>query len=269
MRKTPGILHQMAPADSRRWHPIWRRCQASWRQEFAGFDYQMWDDERIDAFVRERFPGHYPVFAACPLQIIKIDFARYMILYEYGGIYADMDMYCYRNFYDELDRDVHLVEVFNEKNDELVQNSLMTGVAGHPFFRACIEESAMRLRLTDPALLTAPDPHAPDLPMSSFFVRAVAGPILLSHVYSQYHSRSDIGLLSRENYNAHHLTYRESYRTKHMVTGRWGEIVRSVLIDRKTARGLAMSDEEYEKLDYREFRSVSADDFDFRKNYLD
>lgn len=269
MKKIPRILHQMAPDNPDKWHPIWRRCQESWLDHFAGFDYRMWNDERIDSFVNEQYPGYYASFASCPLQIIRIDFARYLILARYGGIYADMDTYCYMNFYDELDREVHLVQVINEQDDELVMNSLMAGVPDHPFFLACAEESVRRLRSTDPALITRPDARAPDLPMSSFFVRAIAGPMLLSDVYSGWADKTAIGVLPRETYNAHHLTYREDYRTKHMLTGRWGEVVREVLIGRKATRGLALTDQEFEKQDYLEFRSVSADNFDFRKNYLE
>ncbi len=269
MKTIPRILHQMAPRDEGKWHPIWKRCQASWLEHFGDFEYRMWDDEKIDSFVNRFFPDEYPSFSSCPLQIIRIDLARYMILGHYGGIYADMDMYCYGNFYGELDREVNLVEVLNERNDERVMNALMAGVPGHPFFRACLEESLRRLRSTDPALMTRPDAQTPDLPMSNFFVRAIAGPILLSDVYNGWRDKAAIGLLPRETYNAHHLTYRDDYRTKHMLTGRWGEIVLDALIKRKIDRKLDLADKEFEKQDYLAFRSVSADNFDFRKNYLE
>ena len=269
MKKIPRIIHQMAPRDQQTWHPIWRRCQQSWLDHFSGFDYQLWDAERIEAFVRDEFPEHYAVFASSPLHIIKIDLARFMILHRYGGIYADMDMYCYGNFYDELERHVYLVEVLNQQNDELVQNSLLAGIAGHRFFMTCLSESLGRLQATDKTQITRPDKETPDLPMSNYFVRAIAGPILLSHIYSMYPDKSEIGLFPRETYNAHHLTYRSDYRTKHMLTGRWGEIVLDTLLQRKKARNLAMTDQEFQKLDYLEFRSVSADNFDFYRNYLE
>ena len=229
----------------------------------------MWDAERIDAFVQQSFPEHYAAYASAPLHIIKIDLARYLILYVHGGIYADMDVYCYSNFYSELEKEVHLVEVLNQRNDELVQNCLMAGVAGHVFFMKCFHESIRRLQSTDRALITKPDRHAPDLPMSSHYVRLIAGPILLSDMYSTWKAPSEIGLLPKETYNAHHLSYKENYRAKHMVTGRWGEVVLDTLIKRKNSRKLAVSDKEYAKQDYLEFRSVSVDSFDFRKNYLE
>lgn len=268
MKNIPLILHQMAPRDESQWHPIWRPCQQSWLEHFSGFEYQMWDAERTELFVKEKFPERYAYFSSCPLHIIKIDLARFMILSFYGGVYADMDMYCYRNFYAELDKEVHLAETLNQHNDELVQNSLMAGIPGHSFFDACLNEAIHRLRSTDHALITKPDAHAPDLPMSNFYVRAIAGPILLSHVYSCYPYKAQIGLLPKETYNGHHLTYKSDYRTKHMVTGRWGEVVLEALINRKKMRQLSMTDKEYEKQDYLEFRSVNVDTFDFRKNYL-
>jgi hypothetical protein len=268
MNRVPKILHQMAPRDRADWHPIWHRCQESWQRHFGTFEYQMWDQFRTEEFVRQEFPAHYPVYAACPLHIVKIDLVRYLILLRHGGIYADMDVFCYANFHEDLDREVHLVQTLNITNDETVQNCLMAGMSGHPFFQACFDEAVSRLQSVDRALLTKPDHGTPDLPMSNYYVRYIAGPILLSQVFASWPERSQIGLLPHSIYNPHHLTYRPGYRTKHMLTGRWGEIVLETLRKRKASMNPAMSDKEFEKRDYLEFRSVSADHFDFYRDYL-
>ena len=92
----------------------------------------MWDDDAIDRFIEERFPDHADFYRSLPFHIIRLDFFRFALLYAEGGIYADMDMYCVRNFYDELYKDLAFVESPYIK-DEL-ENSLMAAAPGNPHF---------------------------------------------------------------------------------------------------------------------------------------
>lgn len=62
------------------------------------FKYKTWDEEKIRKLLLKHFEkkyletyDEYTVFAQ------KADFARYAILYIYGGIYMDMDMICKKN----------------------------------------------------------------------------------------------------------------------------------------------------------------------------
>jgi len=43
-----------------------------------------------------------------------------------GGIYADMDMFCYTNFYNELTKVAYVVQSIK---DEFIENSLMAGIS--------------------------------------------------------------------------------------------------------------------------------------------
>lgn len=263
MTNIPRLVHQTAPRDVQQWHPLWARCRESWIASHAGFDYRMWHDEDIDAFIRERFPEVQSLLRdRQPPQIVTLDIFRYMLLYVHGGIYADMDIYCYRQFHGELAGDVFLVEG-SENTDELVQNSLMAAAPGQAFFAACIDEAARRLASSTVTELTTPDPAVPDLPLSSRAVRALSGPLLLSDVAR----RHEIGILPRATYNPHHLSYRDTYRTKHMLTGRWGLVVLDTLRERGRADGIDETDREMQRQDYLGFREVDIDDFDFKKNY--
>lgn len=99
----PKIIHQIAPADKSKWHPVWHKCQQSWLKNFKDFEYKMWnDEEEIDHFVKANYQNYYDLYCDFPYKIMRINFARYCLLHYYGGIYADMDMYCYKNFYDVI-----------------------------------------------------------------------------------------------------------------------------------------------------------------------
>jgi mannosyltransferase OCH1-like enzyme len=202
----PRIIHQMAPADPATWEPRWKACQQTWldaiRAAHVGategteghgpaYVYEMWTDERIEAFMRDRYSHLYEtIYARLPYHIMRIDLARYMILYEFGGMYVDMDY--------ELRKAQSLNDVFRYfdaqelgsgrvllvespfTDHELCQNSLMVSTVNHPFWIRVVEEIMRRcmtphtvLKMTGPSMLSdcvvaAPQSWVTLLPMAVF-----------------------------------------------------------------------------------------------------
>lgn len=56
--------------------------------------YRLWDDANNRAFISNNYPWFLPTYDAFPREIYRADAVRYFFLYEYGGVYADMDMQC-------------------------------------------------------------------------------------------------------------------------------------------------------------------------------
>jgi mannosyltransferase OCH1-like enzyme len=100
--KVAKIIHQTAPADEAKWHPVWVDCQKTWKEKFPDFEYKMWTDEDMDEFILTKYEWFWPTYKAYDHKIKRIDAARYFIMYEYGGIYADMDYECIENFMEEI-----------------------------------------------------------------------------------------------------------------------------------------------------------------------
>ncbi len=71
------ILHQTAPSDESKWHPIWAKCQATWKAKFPNHTYMFWNDQDIDTFIQTKFPKFYPAFKNYPHHIQRVDVARY------------------------------------------------------------------------------------------------------------------------------------------------------------------------------------------------
>jgi mannosyltransferase OCH1-like enzyme len=138
----PKIIHHIAPKDTKKQHPIWKICYNSWLKQFPEPEYKhmMWNDGDIDNLVKNNFPQHWNLYTSFPFHILKIDFSRLCILYRYGGIYADMDMYCYQNFYSDLNNnEVFLIQENKGKViQDRVQNSLMCAVKNSSFFLECM-----------------------------------------------------------------------------------------------------------------------------------
>jgi len=135
----PKVIHHTAPKDKKKWHPIWEECRESWIKNFPEFTFMFWSDEDLDNLIKESYPSYYQMYKNFPTQIIRVDFARLCILHRYGGIYCDMDFYCYKNFYDYLDEDLYVVESWEDWG-ERIQNSLMVSIKEHEFWVLCMKE---------------------------------------------------------------------------------------------------------------------------------
>lgn len=133
----PKIIHQMAPANINKWNYFWHECHQSWKDKFNDFEHVMWTDEKVFELVETSYPEYYEMFKSFSHNIIRWDFARFCILHKFGGIYADMDIYCYKNFYDFLTEDIYVVESWPEF-EETIQNSLMASIPNHKFWEKCM-----------------------------------------------------------------------------------------------------------------------------------
>src|SRR6187399_325467 len=62
------------------------------------FEYIVWDKDKIKKLLDDKFGKDYSdLFDTYKIFAQQADFARYAILYVYGGIYLDMDILCKKN----------------------------------------------------------------------------------------------------------------------------------------------------------------------------
>jgi len=67
----------------------------SWLKRTDKFKYFFYDDHKIETFMKEIIGGKiYDAYKRLPMSVMKSDLWRYCIIYEYGGIYADVDTIC-------------------------------------------------------------------------------------------------------------------------------------------------------------------------------
>ena len=247
------IIHHIAPADRSRWHPMWERCYPSWQEHFPEFEHKMWNDkEDIDNIVREYYPQYYDTYMQFPLHIMKIDFARFCILHQYGGIYADMDMFCYKNFYDELNKSLYILQA--PYGDVPVENALMISQLNHEFWLKCMDKSVeVYNNLVKPKISNINLTRSLD----QLIITSAAGPRLVFEVIKT--QPNTIDFLPGVLYNNHGLSYHTSFRTKHMLTGIWG---------RETLDMFDGGDGYIEDLkQYGDITGVTLETFDFYKDY--
>jgi mannosyltransferase OCH1-like enzyme len=135
----PHVIHQFAPGNRDVWHASWGPCHDSWKHHFDSFEHHLWTDEAIDDFVHRRFGADfYDVFNSFAHPIQRLHVARYLVMYEYGGIYADMDVECMDDFYDHLHAGKANL-IYND--DDTFHNALMASPAHHPFWHYVLSEA--------------------------------------------------------------------------------------------------------------------------------
>lgn len=246
----PKIIHHTAPTNTNKWHPIWNRCLDSWKRWFPEPEYQhfMWNDEDIDNLIQNSYPEYWNLYQSFACHIIKIDFSRHAILHMHGGIYADMDLFCYKNFYDELDSDTVMLEAL--AIDEILQNSMMASNKDNGFMLYCMDECVRNFYQYDERLGI------------NHYVKDICGPYHTSRCYKRY--PRPIKVLEGAKFNPPLDKYDESFVTKHMLTGLWGK--ESIdLINNEVRPDESYAD--FVKVRYLQNRGVDLNTYNFYKNY--
>ena len=254
----PKIIHQTAQKDISLWHPLWKHCQNSWKIHFSDFEYKFWGDEDIDLLIKNEYPQYWDMYSEFPVHIMKIDFIRFALMHKFGGIYADMDYYCYQNFYNELTKPVYLVE--NPYGNDPIENSLMCSVPNHPFWIYCMDMVQDRYNYTKTRradLLNSVKIISSDmqygLKLRPYLVFYIAGTNLIASAYRNKITDKDIGTLSALYYNNNDMSYDPSYKAKHIHTGLWGE-------ENQQLTELLSSE-------YQALRNIPIESFDFYYDY--
>lgn len=75
----------------------------TWIDKNPTWEYRYYDDDDCSTFVKEYFPDLYKMFSSIKVPFARADFWRFLALYEFGGVYADIDTFCVNPLDDWLD----------------------------------------------------------------------------------------------------------------------------------------------------------------------
>lgn len=65
----------------------WETLNPTWEHKYI-------DNYERDNFIKNNFPQFYNIFKTIDNPVFQCDFWRYLVVYKYGGVYADMDSIC-------------------------------------------------------------------------------------------------------------------------------------------------------------------------------
>lgn len=86
----PKVVHQIAGKTTT---PLIETCLKSWNNlKNKGFEIKIWNDELIASFILEQHEFAYQAFVNARNHAEAADIARYLIIYTFGGYYADWDV---------------------------------------------------------------------------------------------------------------------------------------------------------------------------------
>lgn len=109
----PKIIHQTyrdnnLPDNFKKSSQEWQRLNKDWI-------YKLWTDAMIDDYINTKHPQYKKMFDNFPYKIQKIDTIRYFILFDFGGVYSDLDIVPLKSLdeYDFGDSDLYLMKSIN------------------------------------------------------------------------------------------------------------------------------------------------------------
>lgn len=268
----PKIIHQIAPSDKSKWHPLWFGCQASVKKHFSSFEYRLWNDTTdIDSFVKENYPEFFNLYSQLQVQIMKIDFVRLCFLHKFGGIYLDMDYFVYKNFYNELTDEVGFLEntTFEYTSSEY-ENSVMYSLPGNRFVYELMKYVKTcfihyRNHWGKKEELWRND-------KTGMIVNNTTGSGMLSEAVKYYKQFFEIGKLNGDLFNNRPASYHTSFFGKHVHTSLWGnEYCQNqpthFLITNNSIFLINSSDVDKIKDSNNSHEIVNVENFDFYKDY--
>jgi mannosyltransferase OCH1-like enzyme len=259
----PKIIHHIAPANKSQWHPIWDKCYPTWQKHFPEFEHKMWNDENLEQIVEKHLPEYYNLFNDLPVHMMKIDFMKFALLYIYGGFYIDLDVFCYKNFYDELYENIYLLEACY--GNEPIENAIMISSKNNKFILECMKlcNEKFYQRKKNKNI----DGKNGFTEFDQLLILKTTGPHLVGEVYKNF-DKSKIGTLSGILYNNHGLSYHPEYRTKHMLTGIWGkEIIDLVGGSNENKKNNLWNNYLSDISKYVNLQNLSIENFNFYKDY--
>ncbi|TNF98043.1 MAG: hypothetical protein EP297_09055 [Gammaproteobacteria bacterium] len=115
----------------------------SWIEQNPEYEYRFFDDEDITQFIAKEFPEYISAYKKIKHGAVKADFWRYLIMYKYGGVYADIDCRCIVPLRKWIQPTAKWVTQIGVNMD--VCQWLIISIPGNPVFRKAAEKSCANL----------------------------------------------------------------------------------------------------------------------------
>ena len=144
----PKILHHIflgtadfgPPLSKQHWN-LWQENVRSCLDRSPEFKHILWNNSMVLDMLQQRYPDHVQNYNSYSYGVQRADAARYFILYEYGGVYIDMDMACDVPLNDVIAYVTErrcAVGISNNKWMHGVSNDVLISTKGHRFFKQTI-----------------------------------------------------------------------------------------------------------------------------------
>lgn len=129
-QKIPKIIWQTMKTNK---VPVFIKSYAdSWIEMNPEYEYRFYDDNDIIDFLENDFPEYLKGYNNLKYGASKADLWRYLIIYKYGGVYADIDCMCINPLREWIDRDKSFVTALGTNSD--ICQWLIISIPKNPLF---------------------------------------------------------------------------------------------------------------------------------------
>jgi len=190
----PEIIHQIWSGKDGPLPDLLKEWGQSWIKYHPDWKYELWENDRINSFIREYFPQYVEIYDQFPYDIQRWDAIRYLILLKNGGMYVDFDYECLEPLGDilrgkeccfSMEPETHIHPEAKETSCNF-NNALMACSPNHPFIMEIIKEVFSEKERGYP------------VNDKFHYVLSTTGPIILMNTYEKYAHKDDIYLIPSE-----------------------------------------------------------------------
>jgi inositol phosphorylceramide mannosyltransferase catalytic subunit len=141
---------------------------SSWQAMNKGWKYSFTTNDMNRAFIQSKYPEFLQIYDTYKTDIQRADFVRYFLLYEYGGVYADIDFEALKPLDLAISKEQSCIigqEPFEHAHvlydvPRIICNAVMLSCPRHPFWLIVFQELVSRrhiktVRATGPKMLSA------------------------------------------------------------------------------------------------------------------
>src|SRR5665647_2747688 len=129
-QKIPKIIWQTMKTNR---VPVFMKNYAdTWIEHNPEYEYRFHDDNDITEFITNEFPDYLEGYKKLKYGASKADLWRYLIIYKYGGVYADMDCRCVNPLRQWIDPESAFVTQLGTNKD--ICQWLIISVPENPIF---------------------------------------------------------------------------------------------------------------------------------------
>jgi mannosyltransferase OCH1-like enzyme len=125
----PKIIHQVWINDTFLGNPKkdvpdkWKKSINQWKTLHPDWQHILWTDDLILNYLTTYHPDKLNLYKSYEYLIQRADMIRYFILYDYGGIYCDLDMYPVKNLNSFIN--ININQFVYSSNSNVLTNCFM------------------------------------------------------------------------------------------------------------------------------------------------
>jgi mannosyltransferase OCH1-like enzyme len=106
----PKIIWQTYKDPFDQLQPYMIRAVNTWKDLNPDFEYRYMDDAQAAEFILNEYGQEWhDLFVGLPVGVMRGDLWRYMVVYKYGGVYADLDTECATSINKWLNEDYDMI----------------------------------------------------------------------------------------------------------------------------------------------------------------